>query len=176
MLRRCVWSCVMMGAVLLSGCGYTTGSLLPSNYRTIAVEPFKNQVSYLNENVRGLYIPLLENKAHDAILTRFQFDGHLKPGHADRADLVLEGNLTGFDREELRLSDDLDVTEYRVRVTVSLKLFDKITGEVAWEEPSFSGEATYHLTGPLAKSEDAALQEALTDLARRVVERTLENW
>jgi hypothetical protein len=55
-------------------------------------------------------------------------------------------------------------------------MIDNTTGEVYWEEPSFAGEATYFLTGAQAKSETAALDEALTDLARRVVERTVQNW
>ena len=162
--------------VLISGCGYTTGNLLPSNYRAISVEQFKNKVGYLNENVRGLYIPLLENKAHDAVVSRFQIDGHLKITNSDLANLVLKGDLIGFDREELRLTDNQDVQEYRIRVTVSLTLIDPLLAEPLWVEPSFSGEATYYTTGPKAKSESVALEDALTDLSRRIVERTLENW
>ena len=48
--------------------------------------------------------------------------------------------------------------------------------KVLWQEPSFSGEATYYTTGPLAKSESAAIEETLKDLAQRVVERTVQSW
>ncbi len=175
-MRR-LFMLLITGVLLSSGCGYTTGSLLPGNYQVISVEQFKNKVGYLDEGTRGLYIPLLENKAHDAIITRFQQDGHLKIGNSDRADLILKGELTGFEREELRLSDNDDVTEYRIRVTVSLVLIDPSAEEQeVWAEPAFSGEATYHISGPNAKSESVALQEALVDLGRRVVERTIENW
>jgi len=27
----------------MAGCGYTTGSLLPTNYKKIAIEPFENK-------------------------------------------------------------------------------------------------------------------------------------
>ncbi len=168
--------CILSLFLVLSGCGYTTGSLLPSNYRVISVQPFKNKVGYLNENTRGLYIPLLEHKAHDAIVSRFQMDGHLKVNSAGEADLILQGNLIGFDREDIRTDDNNNIKEYRVRVTVELKLLDSATGQEVWSESSFSGEATYYLAGPQAKSESAALEDALTDLSRRVVERTLENW
>lgn len=162
---------------LFTGCGYTTGSLLPSNYRVISVEPFKNKVGYLNENVRGLYIPLLEIKTHDAIVARFQMDGHLKVNKSDNADLILQGNLIGFDREDVRTDDNNNIQEYRVRVTVSLRLIDPaVPDKEVWSESSFSGEATYYTSGPQAKSESAALEDALADLSRRVVERTLENW
>ena len=160
----------------LPGCGYTTGSLLPSKYRYISVEPFKNNVGYLNENVRGLYIPLLETKVHDAIVSRFEIDGHLKIAPSDRANLILRGSLTSFDRDDIRLTDSQNVEQYRLRITIDMVLIDPATGEEIWRESGFAGEASYYRAGPQAKSEDAALQDALTNLSRRVVERTLENW
>ena len=170
---------LLMIAVLvtlgLSGCGYTTGSLLPSEYRTIAVEPFKNDVAYVNDTNRASYIPLLETKVRSAIIDRYVFDGHLRINEGDKADLVLKGSLKSFDRDELRLTDNQDVQEYRIRITVGITLSDG-SGEILWQEPSFAGEATYFTSGPQAKSESDALQDALTDLSRRIVERTIENW
>ncbi len=166
----------LIGILLLSaGCGYTTGSLLPSNIRTIAVEPFKNNIGFISENSRALYIPLLETKVRTEIINRFQFDGHLKIKDSQQADLILQGALISFDREELRLTENQDVQEYRIRIVVSLTMLDA-AGVEYWSEPSFAGEATYFTTGPSAKSESQALQDALTDLSRRVVSRTIENW
>ncbi|MBI4310078.1 MAG: hypothetical protein HY591_07095 [Candidatus Omnitrophica bacterium] len=171
------WTAVLvMGFLALGGCGYTTGSLLPSNYRTISIEPFGNKVGYLDENNRGLYTPLLENKVHDAVVRRFQMDGHLKVAKSGRTDLVLKGDLIRFEREDVRLNDNQGVDQYRVRVTVALKLIDPAGGGEEWSEPSFSGEAAYYTSGPLAKPESTAMEEALTDLSRRIVERTIENW
>ncbi len=164
-------------ACLCAGCGYTTGSLLPSEYRTVGVQPFKNSISFVNEGARATYIPLLETKVRQAVMDRFQYDGHLRlTNNVDTADLVLRGELTSFEREELRLTDNRDVQEYRIRITVSMVMFDNIKNQPMWEEPSFSGEATYFTTGPQAKSESDAVQDALTDLSRRVTERTLEAW
>lgn len=164
-------------ALFISGCGYTTGSLLPSEYRTVGVEPFKNSVNFVNEGARATYIPLLETKVRQAVMDRFQYDGHLRlTNNTESADLVLRGELTSFDREELRLTDNRDVQEYRIRITVSMVMFDNIKNQPMWEEGSFSGEATYFTTGPQAKSESEAVTDALTDLSRRVIERTLEDW
>jgi hypothetical protein len=170
------WMGLIVGALLISGCGYTTGNLLPSNYRRISIEPFQNKVAYLNENERGLYIPLLEVRAHDAIVNRFQIDGHLKISKSDQADLILKGSLVSFDRDDIRLSDSQSVDQYRLRITLALTMIDTATGKELWTESGFSGEANYFTSGAQAKSEDAALQDALTDLSRRVVERTLEDW
>ncbi len=176
MIRRLLLGCVLPLTVLCAGCGYTTGSLLPSNYHTVAVEPFKNKVGFVSENTRALYIPQLETKVRSAITDRYLFDGNLKIAPSERADVIVKGDLTGFYRDELRLSENQDVQEYRIRITIALTIIDAVTGEEIANEPSFSGEATYFTTGARATSESDAVQEALTDLARRVVERTIENW
>ena len=160
----------------MAGCGYTTGSLLPSNYRKIAIQPFENKVGYVDENIQGVYVPLLETNVRTAIIDRFLFDGHLRIADPDKADLVLSGNLIGFSQDTLRQDVNLNVQEYQVRVIVSLTLTDAATGKVLWKEPSFTGETTYFLVGPQSTTQTAAIDTALTDLATRVVERTVENW
>ena len=161
---------------ILSGCGYTTGSLLPSNYRTLHVEPFKNKIEFVSENVRALYVPLMETKVRTAMIDRFQLDGHLRLSDSDKSDLVLKGELLSFERDDLRTDVNQNVQEYRLRITVALTMMDNTTGQVFWSESSFSGESTYFTSGSQAKSETAALEDTMKDLARRVVERTIENW
>ena len=160
----------------VTGCGYTTGSLLPKNYRTIAIQPFKNKVSYVSENARALYVPLLETNVRTAIIDRFLFDGSLHIADPDKANLLMEGELIGLQQDSLRTDVNQNIQEYRARIIVSLKLTDTATGKVLWEEPSFAGEVTYFTAGPQAQTQSAALASALTDLATRVVERTVENW
>jgi len=161
---------------LLAGCGYGTRSLLPDNYRTVYVQPFENGINFVDQDSRKIYVPGLENKVREAMVNRYLFDGNLHIADQDTADLVLKGRLLGFDREELRINDNDTVKEYRIRVTASLELSDPVEQKKVWEEPSFSGEATYYTSGPMAKPESQAIEEALTDFARRAVARTIENW
>jgi len=160
----------------IAGCGYTTGSLLPSNYKKIAILPFENKVNNVQENSSVLYVPLLETNVRTSIIDKFLFDGNLKIADEDKADLLLKGALIGIAQDDLRQDTNQNVQEYRVRIIVSLTLTERATGKVLWEEPSFSGETTYFLTGSQAQSQSAAIDAALTDLATRVVERTVENW
>ncbi len=167
--------CLAMMAA--AGCGYTTSSLLPSHLKTVFVKPVENKIDYMNQDERKLYVPGMETRVRTALIDRFLFDGNLRVSDEDTADLVIESKLLGFDREELRLTENQDVKEYRLRVTVSLKVVDKTENDkTLWEEPSFAGESTYYVTGPLAKSESTAIEEAFKDLAQRVVARTVENW
>lgn len=174
-LASCVLcSCAL--ALFFSGCGYTTKSTLPASIKTIRVEPFKNSIDYTTGSGRNVYLPLLEVDTRDAVIDRFLFDGNLKIAESNKADLILKGELTNYGRSALRYTDDEDVEEYRVHITVSFELWSAQAEAPSWTEPSFTGEATYFVTGPLAQSEDSAVKEATADLARRIVERTIEDW
>ncbi len=167
---------VSLLAMSFTGCGYTTGSLISSRFQTIFVAPFENKIDYMNQEARTVYIPQLEQKVHTAIIDRFMFDGNLRVTEEGNSDLVLKGKVLGFEREELRLTSAEDVKEYRLRVTVALTMWDPVNEKAVWEEPSFAGETTYYMTGSLAKSESQAMADVMTDLGRRVVERTIEDW
>ena len=157
-------------------CGYSVRSLLPANLKTVHVEPFKNSIIFTEEQSHDIYFPLLEVEVRKAIVDRYLFDGNLKIADADKADLTLEGELKSYERQSLRISENEDTQEYRIHVIVSLTLKDNKKGKVLWEEPGFAGETTYFVTGPNAKTETAAVNDAVKDLARRVVERTIEDW
>jgi len=167
---------LLLITLLIAGCGYTTKSLLPDNYRAIFVQPFENKIDFVNADDRKLYVAGLENRAREAVVDRYLFDGNLRVGDEDTADLILKGQLISFQREELRLETNETVKEYRIRVTAALTLWDTAENKVVWEEPSFAGEATYYTTGPEAKSESQAIDEAVRDFSIRVVGRTIENW
>jgi hypothetical protein len=174
-MKRCAAVLVVL-ALCVAGCGYTTSSLLPSSIRTVGVEQFKNEIVYSTEGGRTLYFPLLEVKARDAVMGRFQVEGHLKIAPTGQADYVLKGRLVNYQRDALRYDNNDNVQEYRVRVIMSLEMYNRQTDTLEWTEPAFAGEATYFLTGSQARSEEAAVNDAVLDLARRIVERTLENW
>ncbi|MFA5088181.1 MAG: LptE family protein [Candidatus Omnitrophota bacterium] len=157
-------------------CGYTTGSLLPSRLRTIYVQPFKNSIAYTLESNRQSYVPLMEIDIQKAVIDRFLYDGKLKIAKEETADLILSGELVNYSKSGLRYTDNDDVEEYRIQIAVNLVLWDTAKDQAFWEEKAFVGEATYFVSGALAKSESAAVSDAIADLARRVIERTMDNW
>jgi hypothetical protein len=59
---------------------------------------------------------------------------------------------------------------------VNIGLWDNRENKLIWEENSFVGDTTYFTRGNLAKSEDLAISDAIKDLARRIVERAVEQW
>lgn len=165
---------------LTAGCGYTTGSLLPEHLKTIYVENFTNNIVLTDETsdkrVYKTYRPRLEVDVTQAIIDKYIFDGHLKIVHKEDADMILEGALVDFRREPTRYGDDDNVEQYRIVIIVDMKITDVKNSKTMWHESSFAGNDYYYTTGSQAKSEAQAITDALEDLARRVVERTIEVW
>lgn len=164
----------------IAGCGYTTKSLLPSNLKTIYVDNLVNKIRVTDESsdarmYRG-YRPGMELEATRTIRDKYLSDGNLKIADPETADLILTGSLVDFRNEALRYDRNNDIEEYRVRLVVNLEMKNAKDGKVRWTENNFAGESLYRTTGTLAKSETTAIKEAADDLARRVVERTIEEW
>ena len=167
-------------ALGLSGCGYTTSSLLPPSIKTIYVKNFTNSINVTAEQselrmYRG-YRPGMETEITKAVIDRFMLDGNLKIASEEKADLVLKSELIDYKRDSLRYDANDNVEEYRIKLIVSMQLEDASRGALLWAEKSFAGETTYRVSGSGAKSESAAIRDAIADLARRIVERTIEAW
>lgn len=177
----------LAGLVTLStGCGYTTRSMISDKYRTIYVTPFINKVDITSdadaERKYKLYRPMVETDVTKAVVNKYLWDGNLKPVTEQAADLVLKGELIEYRKDPLRYSNDNnEVDEYRLNIVVNLKMWDVKEDKQIWEENGFTGDYHYFptsstMTGVTKKTDAQALPEAIDDLARRIVERTVEQW
>ncbi|MDD5729854.1 MAG: LptE family protein [Candidatus Omnitrophica bacterium] len=162
------------------GCGYTTRSLIADKYHTIYIRPFVNKIDVTKEgdaaNRYKIYRPLLETDVTKAVINRYMIDGNLKTAKNDAADLALEGELVEYRREPLRYTSADNVEEYRISIVVNITLWDKKENKKLWQENNFIGDTSFFTTGSNAKSENSAINDALNDLGRRIVERTVDQW
>lgn len=165
---------------LSMGCGYTTRSMISDKFTTIYVVPFVNKVDITGEtfaqNKYRVYRPMLETDITGKVIDKYLFDGNLRPIREESADLTLTGELVEFRRDPLRYDDNENVTEYRINLVVNLTLWNNIDDKMVWQESNFTGDTTYFTTGSQAKSETQAVNDALDDLARKIVARTVEQW
>ncbi len=170
----------ILASIILYGCGYTARSVLPADESLIYVDNFVSKINVTreisNRRVYYPYSPGMEIDITRKVIDRFIFDGTFKVRDAESAYYILKGKLVNFKREPLRYDANDNVIEYRLSVVVDIELYDLKKEEVAWYEKNFAGEDTYRTTGQFAKSESVALQGAISDLARRIVERVVENW
>ena len=166
--------------LIFSGCGYSTHAVLTSGEASVYVDNFKNKIDVTSEisdeKIYYAYTPGAEANITRLIIDRFIADGTYEIKEEKDAQFLLVGSLIDFRREPLRYDTNDNVTEYRISIAVDIELFDSVTGELVWEEKTFAGEATYRTSGQYSKSESTATEEAIEDLARRIVERTVENW
>ncbi len=165
---------------VLGGCGYTARSLVTQKFRTIYIPQFVNKIDISregeSESKYKLYRPMLEIDITNSLITRFLLDGNLKPVKSKDADLILKGELVSFDRDALRYTSDDVVEEYRINLIVNISLMDAQENKLLWEEKNFAGTTTYFTQGVNAKTETVAVNDAITDLSRRIVERAVEEW
>ncbi len=167
---------------IIGGCGYTTRSMISDKFKTIYVVPFVNRVDITREtdvaSKYRIYRPMLETDITKSVINKFLSDGNLRSVKEESADLILKGELIDYRKDALRYDEGEEVSEYRINLVVNISLFDRKENKIVWEESNFTGDTTYFAisTNPQYKSEDTALNGALTDLARRIVERTVEQW
>lgn len=164
----------------LIGCGYSTRSLISNEFKTIYIQPFANKIDLTIEtDVAGkykVYRPHLETDVTKAVVNKYLFDGNLRPVDKQFADLILKADLVEFRKDPLRYTENDDIEEYRINIVVNMTLWNVKEDKLVWQENNFTGDASYFVTGPLAVSEDTAVTNAIKDLARRIVERTVEQW
>lgn len=169
----------------IAGCGYTTRSMISNKYRTIYITPFVNKIDITKEADVGrkykIYRPRLETDITTAVTNKYLFDGNLKPTKKENADLVLKGEVVEYRKDPLRYSESDEVTEYRMNLAVNISLWDNKENRMLWEANGFTGyvdfyTSFYTLANVTKLSDDQAINSALDDLARRIVERTVNEW
>ena len=163
----------------LSGCGYTQKSLLPGNIKSVYVAPVKSEINLASEindkNHFRVYRPGIEVDITNVIINRFIFDGTLRVAAPDKANAVVEAKLMDYRRDALRYTEGEDVQEYRLSVILDVTVTQAVDHKILWHE-TIVGDSSFFLSGARAISEDQAAANAVEDLARRVVEKTIELW
>ena len=168
----------MLG-IVLCGCGYTSKVVLPGDVDTINVEIFDNSIDITKEisakDKYEIYRPDLEVDLRDAIIERLFLDGHLKISSSEDADAILSGAIIQYRKDPLRYQNE-DIIEYRISLVCDITLRTRKDSDILLDTQRITGDSTYFTTGNLQKTETEALNETLQDLARRIVNRIVENW
>jgi hypothetical protein len=160
--------------------------MLYGKYSTIYIAPFLNKVDITQEsfsaNKYRIYRPMLETDITKKVINRYLFDGNLKPAKEGLADLVLKGELIEYRKDPLSYTANTEnVTEYRINIYVNLSLWDAKENKLLWQENNYNGNYSYFTadntnSSSVKVSEATAVNNAIEDLARRIVERTVEQW
>ena len=156
-------------ACLLSGCGYSYHGTLPDHVKTVAVPIFVNRTQQ----------PAVESVITRAIVDAFATNGRLRVVRPEDADSILEGEVLQYNVAAIAVDPALNVQQYRLGVTLNLRMRDVRLNKVLFEQTSFSEQADFLVAGSVAQTlsiEAGALQQAATQIGRSVVSLALDRF
>ena len=104
----------MAVVALLTGCGYSLHGNLPDRIKTVAVPVFVNRTAE----------PAVENFLTQAVVQAFSTNGRLRVVKPAEADAILEGEVVGYQVQALAFDPRANIQQYRLLVTMSLKMRD----------------------------------------------------
>ncbi len=159
------------------GCGYTTRAV---NYKEqrIYISPVVNKINITYESRAyssyNSYPVLLEKRLTNALVEKFNVDGHLSVSPDKEGALRLVCEIKDYRKEALRYTDNDEVTEQRLRLYVHIVLYGSEGNKL--KEKDIIGETTYVLSGARRKTESSAQVDLVNDTARRIVDSVVEEW
>lgn len=186
---------VACAVTIICGCGYTTQSLVPEQYRTIYVPAFENTTMEFD-----LQAPLT-----DAVRRKFMSDGRLRVVNSEeKADLILKGAVTKYELDPLVETDDDQIAQFRVFITATCTLIDAKTGLPIWKDVQAEGKPYLDVLGGSSfysihttfeaeprgttdfflkevrsfptRNEGEGASEAIEDLANNIFLQTIDLW
>ncbi|MCP4365086.1 MAG: LptE family protein [Planctomycetes bacterium] len=155
---------LLIVASLLSGCGYTSRSLLEQNVRSIYIKIFDNETFRRD----------LEFDLTKAIKEEILLRTRLKVVDKKHADSILFGSIETVTERVLIESPDAEVIESSVSTTVRFSWTDQRTGRAIIDKHKVAASAEFIVT----KNEDVGIgeQKAFVNVARKIVNLMERDW
>jgi outer membrane lipopolysaccharide assembly protein LptE/RlpB len=157
-----VGAALLVVGLLLGGCGYTLQGTLPPHINTIAVPIFRNRTQE----------PAIEGFITRAVVEAFSTNGRLKVVGSDRADAVLDGEITSYAVTSIAFDKDANVRLYRLLVTVNLRMRDLRRNAVLFQQNEVREQADFRVQNAVSQTisrEETALRAAAVDIGRAIV-------
>ena len=153
----------------VAGCGYSFHGTLPAHIRTVAVPMFVNRTQH----------PAVESVITRAFVDAFATNGRLRVVRREDADSILEGEVVGYSVGAIAVDPSLTVQQYRLAVTLNLRMRDVRRNELLFQQANFTEQADFRVAGSVAQTisvEAGALQQAATEIGRSVVSLALDRF
>jgi len=143
--------------------------LLGPGYKRISVPIFVNKTLE----------PDVEVVISQALASEFIMEPRLKLVYSGDADCVVRGMVTSYQTDQAISFDSLNrIAEYRLTLTVEVKVEDAKSNEVLWETKGLTVTADYPVPQQLTEiknAEERALRVAAGKIGRSII-RIMENF
>ena len=162
-MRTVVLGLALGSIALLSGCaGYTWGTSVPEEYRTVAVPVFENltEVSEMGPTVTQY------------TLREFQREGTFKVARQGDAAIEVQGVVKFASAALIHFKRTVTMRAYEQRLVVSadVSVVDRRSGKVVVNNRRYVAETTYFSDTDIATARRDASGRAVEDLARQIVD------
>jgi hypothetical protein len=169
--RAAVWLFLGFSALALPSCGIysTSPGTLPGHIKTLAIPAFENKTTQVG----------LEEEITQAVITRFVDDNHLKIVAESDANAVLSGAVVDYRNTVFGFTGREQAQEYRVQITVAVRLMDKVKNRELWRDDSMIKTQNYYVIsvpGQEPQDEVSGRKQAVQKIADEILSRTIENW
>lgn len=149
--------------------GYTAASLYRPGIRTVACPIWTRG--------KDVYRRDIEVQLTKAIVDRINLSSDYKVTSRGQANTLLTGSIDGITQKTLSFNPDTgDPREMQVAYILSFRWEDLRTGEVLVERRGFVVASTYLPSAPYNERFFRGTQDALDEIARRVVEQMESDW
>ena len=173
MLTKRVLILLVLSILLLQGCGYHlrgSGDTLPPDVKTVAILPFDNKT--FEADIATLLELSLANE--------FSRVKRLSVVPEDQADALLTGSITSFKNRPVSFSSADQVNDYRVEVTVDVKLKYREGEEILWSGKGLREVKDYKVepgNEDLAEINESESKEVVAvELAELIVDSIFEGF
>ncbi len=156
-------------AAALAGCGYSFRGNLPDHIQTVAIPVFANKTAE----------PAVENFLTSAVVEAFSTNGRLRVVPREDADAILEGEVVSYSLESIAYDSQANVRQYRLVVTMNLRLRDVRRNTVLFEEQRLREKADFRVLNAVSQTisrEESAVRSAAIDIARAIVSLTVNRF
>ena len=166
--HRCIASALLVVLLLsLTGCGYSSKELFPTQYQTVASPRFENRTFY-----RGLEFELAE-----ALTKQIESRTPYKIVAPGSAQTILEGTITDVQQTQLSRRRPGGVPqEVELTVTVDFVWKDLTSGEVITDRRGFVSVGRHVPTSGIGEPFEIAQHQAIERLARDIVSTMRSDW
>ncbi len=159
----------MAVCLLLTACsgGYSfTGASIPPGAKTIAIKTFPNYASTVN--------PQLSQTLTDQLMQMFSSQTPLAVTTGE-GDLMLSGEITGYDTRASALSSSDEVSMNRLTITIKVKFVNTIDPDADFEQ-QFSRYRDYAASQDFSSVESGLMSEIVTELCEDIFNKSVVNW
>jgi len=164
----------VLGLVLLAGlgggCGYTLGGNLPPHVKTVAVPIFKNLTQQ----------PAIENVITSAVVNAFASAGRLRVVPIERADSLLEGEITSYSVDSIAYDSSINAQVFRLQVTLNVQFRDLRNNIMLWRQEGLQDRADFRVGGQVSQTisveREGAARQAAVEIGRRIVSLAMDRF